>query len=174
MAKVIHELATPKKQVLKLKQEAYASKPRKQWASSCEFFLSALGYAVGVGNVWRYPYLCYENGGGVFIIPYFVCVLILGIPIVYIEMIVGQFSSHGPLTSWRMVKITKGIGLTINIFNAVYIVYYTMIIAYSVYYMAISIRLDLPWIKCQPSFASPSKLAELFVFNNSEIQLFSV
>jgi SNF family Na+-dependent transporter len=165
MAKVIHELATPKKQVLKLKQEAYASKPRQEWANSCEFFLSALGYAVGLGNVWRYPYLCYENGGGVFIIPYFVCVLFLGIPLVYLEMIVGQFSSHGPLTSWRMVKISRGIGLTINLVNAVFIVYYTMIIAYSFYYMAISVRIDLPWIKCQPSFASPSKLGEV-VFKN--------
>lgn len=168
MAKVIDESAITKKQVTKLKQEAYASKPRQEWDNSCEFFLSALGYAVGLGNVWRYPYLCYENGGGVFIIPYFVCVLILGIPLVYIEMIVGQFSSHGALTSWRMVKITRGIGVTINLFNAVLIVYYTMIIAYSFYYMAISIRLDLPWIKCQPSFASPSKLGELFVIKNQK------
>jgi len=71
------------------------------------------------------------------------------------------------LTSWRMVKISRGIGLTINLVNAVFIVYYTMIIAYSFYYMAISIRLDLPWIKCQPSFASPSKLGEV-VFKNQK------
>ena len=162
MSKVIDVSVPTKQEVSKLKKEAYASKPRQKWANSCEFFLSALGYAVGLGNVWRYPYLCYENGGGVFIIPYFLCVLFLGIPLVYIEMIVGQFSSHGPLTSWRMVEITKGIGLSVNLFNAVLIIYYTMIIAYCFYYMAISIRLELPWIKCLPSFASPSKLCRLF------------
>ncbi len=82
--------------------------------------------------------------------------IIVGIPLVYIEMIVGQFASHGPLSAWRMIKISKGIGLAMNIANALLIIYYNMVLAYCLYYMIISIRLELPWVKCRPEFASPS------------------
>lgn len=129
-------------------------KPRETWTGSLDFFVSALGYAVGVGNVWRFPYLCYNNGGGAFLIPYFVCMIILGIPLVYLEMIVGQFTSSGSLKCWRMVKIFKGIGLAMNIANALLIIYYNMIIAYSIYYFFMSFRSELPWVKCRPEFAS--------------------
>lgn len=81
---------------------------REEWSSGLDFFLSALGYAVGVGNVWRFPYLTYKNGGGVFLIPYFLFMFIIGIPIVYLEFTVGQFTSKGPLSSWKMVRISKG------------------------------------------------------------------
>ncbi len=82
---------------------------REEWSSGLDFFLSALGYAVGVGNVWRFPYLAYKNGGGVFLIPYFFFMFIIGIPIVYLEFTVGQFTSKGPLDSWKMIRVSKGI-----------------------------------------------------------------
>jgi len=72
-------------------------------------------------------------------------------------MIVGQFTSQGPLTAWKMVKLTKGIGFTINIANTLMIIYYNMVLAYCLYYMITSIRIELPWTKCMPDFASPSR-----------------
>ena len=85
---------------------------------------------VGLGAVWRFPYLCYKvdslffdmfiikfllyfiffkNGGGVFLIPYTIFLLLVGIPLVFLELCVGQFTSTGPLTCWRMVPIFRGL-----------------------------------------------------------------
>lgn len=129
---------------------------REEWSSGLDFFLSALGYAVGVGNVWRFPYLCYKNGGGVFLIPYFIFMLIIGIPMVYLEFTVGQFTSCGPLTSWKMVRIVKGIGISVNIANSLLVLFYNMIIAYSLYFLILSLTSELPWQKCNPEWASPN------------------
>ena len=76
---------------------------------SVEFILSAIGYAVGVGNVWRFPYRAAQNGGGVFLIPYFIMLLVCGIPIFFIELAFGQYSGQGPITIWESIPMFKGI-----------------------------------------------------------------
>ena len=53
------------------------------------------------GNVWRFPYLCYKNGGGAFLVPYLIMLVLVGLPIYYMEMAFGQFASLGPLTIWK-------------------------------------------------------------------------
>jgi hypothetical protein len=63
---------------------------RETWSGKLDFFLSALAYAVGLGAVWRFPYLCYKNGGGVFLIPYFFFMLVVGIPLTFLELAVGK------------------------------------------------------------------------------------
>lgn len=129
-------------------------KEREEWSGGLDFFLSALGYAVGVGNVWRFPYLAYKNGGGVFLIPYFLMMLVIGIPMVYLEFVVGQFTSNGPLTSWKMTRVSKGIGISVNIANSLLVLFYNMIIAYSLYFLVLSLTSELPWEKCNPAWAS--------------------
>uniref|UniRef100_A0A182S8T0 Transporter n=1 Tax=Anopheles maculatus TaxID=74869 RepID=A0A182S8T0_9DIPT len=73
-------------------------KPRKQhWANKMQFVLACIGYSVGLGNVWRFPYLCYKSGGGVFLVPYFIILLICGIPMLFMELAVGQYTGRGPI-----------------------------------------------------------------------------
>lgn len=64
--------------------------------------------SVGLGNVWRFPFAALENGGGAFLIPYFIVLFVVGRPIYYLEMIVGQFSSRGSAKVYDMVPAMRG------------------------------------------------------------------
>ena len=68
---------------------------REAWGNHCEFFLSSLGLAVGLGNVWRFPYVCYINGGGPFLIPYVIMLIFIGIPVLFLEQSLGQYTKVG-------------------------------------------------------------------------------
>ncbi|XP_005095896.1 sodium-dependent proline transporter isoform X2 [Aplysia californica] len=128
---------------------------RGNWSGKLDFFLSAVGYAVGLGNVWRFPYLAYKNGGASFLFPYIIMLIIAGLPLFFIELAIGQFTSEGPITCWRMAPAFMGIGYAMVIVSAVVSIYYNMIIAYAIYYMLVSfVSLDeeLPWKKCDQAW----------------------
>ena len=56
-----------------------------KWNSTLSFLLAMIGSAVGLGNIWRYPYIAYTNGGGAFLIPYIISILLMGLPLLFIE-----------------------------------------------------------------------------------------
>lgn len=141
----------------KATEEDLEDTKRESWSGKFDFFLSCLGYAVGLGAVWRFPYLCYKNGGGVFLIPYFIFLFLAGIPLFYIELNLGQYTSQGPILCWKMAPIFKGLGISMNIISFYFCLYYNMIIAYSLYYLFYSFDTKLPWSKCDWAWASPSK-----------------
>ncbi|KAJ8286055.1 hypothetical protein GJAV_G00034040 [Gymnothorax javanicus] len=74
-----------------------ASSGRETWSRRLEFVLASVGYAVGLGNVWRFPYLCYRSGGGAFLVPYFIMLFLCGIPLLFMEFAVGQYTRLGPV-----------------------------------------------------------------------------
>ncbi|XP_026202361.1 sodium- and chloride-dependent neutral and basic amino acid transporter B(0+) [Anabas testudineus] len=121
---------------------------RGNWASKREYILSTIGYAVGLGNIWRFPYLAYKNGGGAFLIPYFVMLVVTGIPLYFLESAFGQFCSQGPINIWRAVPILQGVGVAMVMVTLIVSVYYNVIIAYSLYYMFASFQFPLPWSGC--------------------------
>uniref|UniRef100_A0A8D3EBU9 Transporter n=1 Tax=Scophthalmus maximus TaxID=52904 RepID=A0A8D3EBU9_SCOMX len=121
---------------------------RGNWASKREYILSTIGYAVGLGNIWRFPYLAYKNGGGAFLIPYFVMLVVTGIPLFFLESAFGQFCSQGPINIWRAVPILQGVGIAMVLVTLIVSIYYNVIIAYSLYYMFASFQSPLPWSSC--------------------------
>ena len=76
--------------------------------------LSCIGYAVGLGNVWGFPYRMSQNGGGAFLIPYCIFLFFCGIPLVMLELTIGQYSAKGPLTVWCHIPIFKGIVIVVK------------------------------------------------------------
>lgn len=86
---------------------------RENWGNPAEFLLSCISMSVGLGNIWRFPYVAYANGGGAFLIPYLIVLFFIGRPLYFLEMILGQFSSAGSVKVWEVVPIVKGIALKI-------------------------------------------------------------
>ncbi|KAM6140427.1 LOW QUALITY PROTEIN: sodium-dependent proline transporter-like [Pterocles gutturalis] len=121
------------------------SPPRETWAGKYEFLLSCLGYCVGLGNVWRFPYLCYRNGGGVFLIPYFIMLLVTGLPLFLMELSLGQYGAAGPITVWKCCPLLKVFGVAMLIVSSLVSLYYNVIIAWAFYYLGSSFQSPLPW-----------------------------
>ena len=124
---------------------------RGEWGSKAEFILSCIGYSVGIGNVWRFPYLAYKNGGGAFLIPYFILLMLVGKPMYYMETAVGQFARLSPLHIWRCAPIAYGVGVGMLVLCLIVAIYYNVIMAYSIVYLGASFRgivEELPWSYC--------------------------
>ena len=76
---------------------------RGNWSSRMAFILAAAGSAVGLGNIWKFPYMTGENGGGAFVLIYLACIAIIGIPIMMAEVFVGRNGRRNPVASMRLV-----------------------------------------------------------------------
>ena len=116
---------------------------RENWGSRVGFVLAAIGSAVGLGNIWRFPYLTYSNGGGAFLIPYFVALFTAGIPIIILEMSIGhRFKLSPPSAFFKMSKKASWIGW-LQVFIAFTIaVYYSVIVAWALKYTLFAFNLS--------------------------------
>ncbi|XP_067852722.1 sodium- and chloride-dependent neutral and basic amino acid transporter B(0+)-like isoform X2 [Heptranchias perlo] len=121
---------------------------RGNWSSKTDYLLSVIGCAVGLGNVWRFPYLAYRNGGGAFLIPYTLMLALAGMPMFFLESSFGQFASLGPVAVWKAVPMLQGVGITTVIVLALVDISYSCIIVYSLYYLFASFQSPLPWTDC--------------------------
>ena len=125
---------------------------RGNWTGKLDFFLSCVGFAVGLGNIWRFPYLCYKSGGGAFLIPYVIFLVLCGLPLFFMEVSYGQFASLSPITVWRMSPLFKGVGYGMVIISGMVCVYYNIIITWTLYFLYMSFRAILPWSTCSNSW----------------------
>lgn len=115
---------------------------RSQWGTRAGFVLAAIGSAVGLGNIWRFPAVAYENGGGAFFIPYLFALLTAGIPILVLEFTMGhKYRGSAPLTYRRMNRRTEGIGWWAVLVSFVISTYYSVIIAWAISYSFFSFNL---------------------------------
>ena len=80
------------------------------WDKCCNSDTTFTFTQVGLGNVWRFPYTAYKNGGGAFLIPYLVVLIMIGRPLYFMELSLGQFSSSSNVKVWNMVPAARGVG----------------------------------------------------------------
>jgi SNF family Na+-dependent transporter len=134
---------------------------RQQYSNKCELMLSLVGYAVGLGNIWRFPSLCFENGGAAFLIPYFTCLIFLGVPLFVLELGLGQTLREGTLGVWKKMGMPRfqgvGVAATICTFNVS--LYYIVILTWTVYFVGRTVMTFgtgiLPWTEDVPGFTCP-------------------
>uniref|UniRef100_A0AAY4CJI4 Transporter n=1 Tax=Denticeps clupeoides TaxID=299321 RepID=A0AAY4CJI4_9TELE len=129
---------------------------RQMWSRQMDFIMSCVGFAVGLGNVWRFPYLCYKNGGGVFLIPYALMVFVGGIPVFFLEIALGQFMKQGGVSAWNIAPLFKGLGLASMVIVFFCNTYYIMILVWGLYFLLNSFTSPLPWATCGNHWNTPN------------------
>lgn len=111
------------------------TKKREAFGSRNVFILSAIGSAVGLGNIWRFPYVAYEGGGGAFLIPYLCALLTAGIPLLFFDYAIGhRFRGSAPLAFRRMNRAAEPLGWWQVLICVVIATYYAVIIAWAAMY----------------------------------------
>lgn len=122
---------------------------RAGWNSKIEYFLAQVGFSVGIGNVWRFPYLCHQNGGGSFLLLYILLMLVVGIPLFFLELAAGQAIRQGSIGVWKYISPRlSGIGYSSCVVCFFVALYYNVILAWSLFYLGNSFQSPLPWEQC--------------------------
>ncbi|XP_022609046.1 sodium- and chloride-dependent transporter XTRP3 [Seriola dumerili] len=122
---------------------------RPSWDNPMQFVLACVSYAVGLGNVWRFPYLCQMHGGGGFLIPYLIMLFLEGVPLFYLELAIGQKMRLGSIGAWTAISpYLGGVGLASVVTSLYLCLYYNIINAWSFWYLFHSFQSVLPWAEC--------------------------
>jgi len=138
------------------------AKTRERWSSRSSFLFAVIGSAIGLGNVWRFPYITYENGGGAFLIPYLVALITAGIPLMILEYYVGHFTQSAPPTAFKKIwHKAEWAGWFAILLIFILSTYYATIMGWCVNYLFHSFNLG--WGNTAESVSS--------FFNNNILQL---
>jgi solute carrier family 6 GABA transporter-like protein 6/8/11/12/13 len=104
---------------------------------------------VGLGNIWRFPYNAYRSGGGAFLLPYLTMLAACGVPLLFMELAVGQYTRRGPIGALgQLCPLLQGAGLGTVIISFLLSTYYNVILAWSLFYLFSSLQWPLPWTSC--------------------------
>ena len=111
---------------------------RGEWSSKVGFIMAAAGSAIGLGNIWRFPYVTGQNGGAAFLLLYLVCVLLLGFPVMVAELTIGRYSRRNPVGAFEMIKQGswwKIVGYLGVLTGVCILSYYTVMAGYTIGYI---------------------------------------
>ncbi|MBR6459202.1 MAG: sodium-dependent transporter [Actinomycetaceae bacterium] len=126
-------------------QNTQAAPKRDSWSGQTAFLFAAIGSAVGLGNIWRFPGVAYKNGGGAFIVPYLVSLILIGLVVLLLDYSVGhKFRGSPPLAIRRLAgKFGESVGWIQTATSIVIAVYYAVILAWAIRYIGFSVT--QPW-----------------------------
>ncbi|XP_019281257.2 orphan sodium- and chloride-dependent neurotransmitter transporter NTT5-like isoform X1 [Panthera pardus] len=130
-----------------LKDKAPPDRP--YWANKIEYLLAQVGFSVGLSTIWRFPYLCFHNGGGSFLIIYILMLFLIGVPLLFLEMAAGQRMRQGSIGVWKVISPwIGGVGYTSFMVCCIVGLYYSVLMAWSLFYLVQSFQSPLPWSVC--------------------------
>ena len=113
--------------------------PREQWGSQLGFLIAAIGSAIGLGNIWRFPGVAYTNGGGAFIVPYVMALLMVGIPVLFLDYSLGhRYRGSAPAVFRRLSRRFEWLGWWQVLVCFVIMTYYAVIVAWALRYTVFS------------------------------------
>lgn len=122
---------------------------RPKWDNKAQYILTCVGFCIGIGNVWRFPYLCQSHGGGAFLIPYLILLVLEGMPLLLLEFAIGQRLRKGSVGVWRAISpYLTGIGIASMLVSLLIGLYYNTLIAWIMWYFFNSFQSPLPWSQC--------------------------
>ncbi|XP_066510399.1 sodium- and chloride-dependent GABA transporter 2-like [Hoplias malabaricus] len=148
-AVALKEVSPQEKASEETAEEEEKLRDRGQWANKAEYLLAVAGQIIGLGNVWRFPYLCYKNGGGVFFVPYLLFLVLCGVPLFLLETALGQYTSLGGVSAWKNIcPLFGGLGYASQVMILHGCVYYIIILAWALFYLWSSFQTELPWAHC--------------------------
>ena len=114
---------------------------RETWNTQTAFLISAIGSAIGLGNIWRFPGVAYENGGGAFIIPYIVALLLIGLPVLFLDYAIGhKYKGTPPLALRRLAPKGEWLGWFQVGVSFIIFTYYAVVIAWAAHYVFYSVN----------------------------------
>ncbi|KXS13338.1 Sodium:neurotransmitter symporter [Gonapodya prolifera JEL478] len=131
----------------------HAGGVRELWPNRLSFILRSMLWFQGLGNMFRYPSQAWRNYGLQWFVPYLLALFFIGIPLLALEMILGQISRSGAVTAFgRVSPRLRGMGLAAQVTGYIVATYYVPIISYGVYYFFKSFTSPLPWTNCDCNF----------------------
>ncbi|KAK3086152.1 hypothetical protein FSP39_014370, partial [Pinctada imbricata] len=128
--------------------ESEPKEGRAVWDRKIEYLLSVFGYSVGIGNLWRFPYLVAKHGGGAFLVPFFFFLFMCGLPLFMLEVSLGQFSGKSPLIVWSISPLFRGLGVLMICISGIVSWYYNTILSWILYFLVHSFFPSIPWASC--------------------------
>ncbi|WP_180124605.1 sodium-dependent transporter [Acinetobacter sp. YH12097] len=108
---------------------------RENWSARSGFILAAIGSAVGLGNIWRFPYVAYENGGGAFLVPYLIAIFAAGLPLLFLDYAVGHKFRKAPPTAYKKLMNSEALGWWQVMVTLIIGIYYASVLSWAGSYM---------------------------------------
>ncbi|KAK6024634.1 putative sodium-dependent acetylcholine transporter, partial [Ostertagia ostertagi] len=146
---------------------------RGNWSTKTDYMLAAVGFTFGIGNLWRFPFLIFQHGGVAFFIPYLIVLVVAALPMFFMEMVLGQFSSLAAISVWNVVPLFKGVGVAMVLISCIIAIYLNIVSAWSLFYFINSISFSLPWSNCENSWSglstNPQSIPSLRYFQSSSL-----
>lgn len=124
------------------------------WQSDVEYILSGIAFAIGLGNFWTFPYLCYQFSGGAFLIPCILSYICLGIPFLFIRCGTGQFVGYGVTQCYSYCYLLRNIWMISSMIEGFELVYYVIVASWALRYFFSAFMNPLPWKNCLKGISS--------------------